>query len=210
MAIVQEPNGDVQICMDVAELNKLVEQEVQPLPENVEPSDLQDKVSDFDEDKRCPQYIPKKGAFYQHDDRVVGDEDSSEVPEEKTEHDKGSCRPKKLWHEECVWEHDMYREEEQGPKSSEELVRIYGYNIRLELMPPRARRWRRYGCGPKKYERSWEDKEASTPGQGQDAVKEHVVVAEPGVEAWLRTADSTMRTSPTFTRSPLKIPPQCS
>lgn len=32
MAIVQEPNGDVQICMDVAELNKLVEQEVQPLP----------------------------------------------------------------------------------------------------------------------------------------------------------------------------------
>ncbi|KAL3220845.1 hypothetical protein MRX96_005282 [Rhipicephalus microplus] len=122
-----------------------------------------DKVLDFDEEKRYPQYIPKKGAFYQHDDRVVGDEDSSEVPEEKTEDDKGSCRPKKLWHEECVWEHDMYREEEQGPKSSEELVRIYGYDIRSEPMPPRARRWRRYGRGPNKYERSWKDEDASTP-----------------------------------------------
>ncbi|XP_075737193.1 uncharacterized protein LOC119176042 isoform X6 [Rhipicephalus microplus] len=130
--------------------------------ENVDPSDLQDKVLDFDEDERYPQYIPKKGAFYQHDDRVVGDEDSSEVPEKKTDYDKGSRRPKKLWHEECVWEHDMYREEEQGPKSSEELVRIYGYDIRLELMPPRARRWRRYGRGPNKYERSWENKEAYT------------------------------------------------
>ncbi|XP_037283050.2 uncharacterized protein LOC119176041 isoform X3 [Rhipicephalus microplus] len=134
--------------------------------ESVDPSDLQDKVLDFDEDKRNPQYIPKKGAFYQHDDRMVGDEDSSEVPEEKNDDDKGSRRPKKLWHDEGVWNHDMYREEEQGPKSSEELVSIYGYDIRSELMPPRARRRRRYGRGPNKYERSWEDEEAYTPRSG--------------------------------------------
>ncbi|KAH6948176.1 hypothetical protein HPB50_023126 [Hyalomma asiaticum] len=56
--------------------------------ESVDPSNIQDKVLDFDEDKRNPQYIPKKGAFYQHDDRMVGDEDGSEVLEEKNEDDK--------------------------------------------------------------------------------------------------------------------------
>uniref|UniRef100_A0A224YQ51 Protein CASC3 n=1 Tax=Rhipicephalus zambeziensis TaxID=60191 RepID=A0A224YQ51_9ACAR len=134
--------------------------------ESVDPSDLQDKVLDFDEDKRNPQYIPKKGAFYQHDDRMVGDEDSSEVPEEKNEDDKGSRRQKKLWHDEGVWGHDMYREEEQGPKTSAELVSTYGYDIRTELMPPRARRRRRYGRGPNKYQRNWEDEEAYTPRSG--------------------------------------------
>ncbi|XP_054917515.1 uncharacterized protein [Dermacentor andersoni] len=134
--------------------------------ESVDPSDLQDKVLDFDEDKRNPQYIPKKGAFYQHDDRMVGDEDASEVPEEKNEDDKGSRRQKKLWHDEGVWGHDMYREEEQGPKTSDELVSIYGYDIRTETMPPRARRRRRYGRGPNKYQRNWEDEEAYTPRSG--------------------------------------------
>ncbi|XP_037579417.1 protein PRRC2C-like isoform X3 [Dermacentor silvarum] len=134
--------------------------------ESVDPSDVQDKVLDFDEDKRNPQYIPKKGAFYQHDDRMVGDEDASEVPEEKNEDDKGARRQKKLWHDEGVWGHDMYREEEQGPKTSDELVSIYGYDIRTETMPPRARRRRRYGRGPNKYQRNWEDEEAYTPRSG--------------------------------------------
>lgn len=134
--------------------------------ESGDPSDLQDKVLDFDEDKRNPQYIPKKGAFYQHDDRLVGDGDESEIPEEKNEDDKGSRRQKKLWNDEGVWGHDMYREEEQGPKTSEELVSIYGYDIRTETMPPRARRRRRYGRGPNKYQRNWEDEEAYTPRSG--------------------------------------------
>lgn len=134
--------------------------------ESVDPSDVQDKVLDFDEDKRNPQYIPKKGAFYQHDDRLVGDEDESEIPEEKNEDDKGTRRQKKLWHDEGVWGHDMYREEEQAPKTSEELVSIYGYDIRSETMPPRARRRRRYGRGPNKYQRNWEDEEAYTPRSG--------------------------------------------
>ncbi|KAK8761295.1 hypothetical protein V5799_027438 [Amblyomma americanum] len=51
--------------------------------ESADPSGLQVKVLDCDEDKRNPQYIPKKGAFYQHDDRLVGDGDKSEIPEEK-------------------------------------------------------------------------------------------------------------------------------
>lgn len=32
------------------------------------------KKVDDDEDKKNPQYIPKKGTFYEHDDRTVDDE----------------------------------------------------------------------------------------------------------------------------------------
>lgn len=45
-----------------------------------------------------------------------------------------SLRPKnrnrKLWKDEGRWEHDKFREEEQAPKSREELIAIYGYDIR--------------------------------------------------------------------------------
>lgn len=73
---------------------------------------------------------------------------------------RGGRKQKKLWHDEGAWGHDMYREEEQAPKTSEELVGIYGYDIRSEEMPPRARRRRRYGRGPNKYVRNWEDEDA--------------------------------------------------
>lgn len=43
------------------------------------------------------------------------------------------------------WSHDRYDENEQAPKSRTELVNTYGYDIRNEDGPPRARRRRRYG-----------------------------------------------------------------
>lgn len=39
-------------------------------------------------------------------------------------------RHRKLWKDEGRWEHDKFREEEQAPKSREELIAIYGYDIR--------------------------------------------------------------------------------
>lgn len=42
------------------------------------------------------------------------------------------------------WSHDRYNENEQAPKSRAELVNSYGYDIRNEDGPPRARRRRRY------------------------------------------------------------------
>lgn len=39
-------------------------------------------------------------------------------------------RNRKLWKDEGRWEHDKFREEEQAPKSREELIAIYGYDIR--------------------------------------------------------------------------------
>lgn len=39
-------------------------------------------------------------------------------------------RHRKLWKDEGRWEHDKFREEEQAPKSREELIAVYGYDIR--------------------------------------------------------------------------------
>lgn len=53
---------------------------------------------------------------------------------------------KKVWQDKKErWSHDKYNDNEQAPKSKSELVSIYGYDIRNEDGPPRARRRRRYG-----------------------------------------------------------------
>uniref|UniRef100_A0A3Q3WUC4 Protein CASC3 n=1 Tax=Mola mola TaxID=94237 RepID=A0A3Q3WUC4_MOLML len=74
---------------------------------------------DDDEDRKNPAYIPRKGLFFEHD--VRGHAHEEERP-------KG--RNRKLWKDEGRWEHDKFREEEQAPKSREELIAIYGYDIR--------------------------------------------------------------------------------
>ncbi|CAG9863824.1 unnamed protein product [Phyllotreta striolata] len=115
------------------------------------------KKVDDDEDKKNPQYIPKRGTFYEHDDRTL--EDTEEVEEEEVEKDKDG--KKKVWQDKKEkWDHDRFNEPEQAPKSRAELVAIYGYDIRNEEGPPRARRRRKYGRGPNKYTRKWEDEDA--------------------------------------------------
>lgn len=53
---------------------------------------------------------------------------------------------KKVWQDKKErWSHDRYNDNEQAPKSRSELIAIYGYDIRNEDGPPRARRRRRYG-----------------------------------------------------------------
>ena len=52
---------------------------------------------------------------------------------------------KKVWKEDDKWNHDRFNEYDQAPKSREELIAVYGYDIRNEEGPPRARRRRRYG-----------------------------------------------------------------
>ncbi|XP_077259839.1 CASC3 exon junction complex subunit isoform X1 [Temnothorax americanus] len=124
------------------------------------------KKLDDDEDRRNPQYIPKRGTFYEHDDRTT-----DEVPESTTEQQTNvkETKEKKVWKDkEDRWDHDRYNDEEQAPKRSEELIATYGYDIRNEEGPPRARRRRRYGRGPNKYTRNWEDENAygkTTPGR---------------------------------------------
>ncbi|XP_036943626.1 protein CASC3 isoform X2 [Acanthopagrus latus] len=113
---------------------------------------------DDDEDRKNPAYIPRKGLFFEHD--VRGHAQEEERP-------KG--RNRKLWKDEGRWEHDKFREEEQAPKSREELIAIYGYDIRngggsgdrsyrqrrprQNTSPSRDKRWRDGGERPV---RSWQ------------------------------------------------------
>ncbi|KAK9534467.1 hypothetical protein VZT92_006910 [Zoarces viviparus] len=115
---------------------------------------------DDDEDRKNPAYIPRKGLFFEHD--VRGHAQEEERP-------KG--RNRKLWKDEGRWDHDRFREEEQAPKSREELVAIYGYDIRnngggsaerpfrqrrprQSLSPSRDKRWR--DGGGERPVRSWQ------------------------------------------------------
>ncbi|CAH0717962.1 unnamed protein product, partial [Brenthis ino] len=123
---------------------------------------------DDDEDRSNPQYIPKRGTFYEHDDRTAasGEESTNTTSETPSEKKDGSetpverRRPPRKSETLNKWSHDKYNENEQMPKSRDELVAIYGYDIRNEDAPPHARRNRRYGRGPNKYTRTWEDEEA--------------------------------------------------
>lgn len=44
-------------------------------------------------------------------------------------------RQRKLWKDEGRWEHDKFREDEQAPKSRQELIALYGYDIRSAHNP---------------------------------------------------------------------------
>ncbi len=49
-------------------------------------------------------------------------------------------REKKLWQDDGEkWGHDKYVESEQAPKPREELMAIYGYDVRRDSAPPRGR-----------------------------------------------------------------------
>ncbi|XP_065200056.1 protein CASC3-like isoform X2 [Planococcus citri] len=122
-----------------------------------------EKELDDDEDRRNPQYIPKRGFFYEHDDRtvVISEDETSEGAKKETEVKEQETKAKgKRFIPDGRWQHDMYREDEQKPKSSQELIDIYGYDIRHEEAAPKARRRRKYGRGPNKYTRKWDDEGA--------------------------------------------------
>ncbi|XP_022211932.2 protein CASC3 [Drosophila obscura] len=152
---------------------------------SVADSEAQKKV---DEDRSNPQYIPKRGTFYEHDDRtaeteggpVLETESSSQtLPESNGEVNGVSAsgatpsgqpptisqasKTMKQWQPASGgdrWSHDRFEAADQAPKSRAELLQSYGYDIRNEDAPPRARRRRRYTRGPSKYSRNWEDEQA--------------------------------------------------
>ncbi len=142
------------------------------------------KKVDHDEDRSNPQYIPKKGTFYEHDDRTMEDlnkdaaEEVSEASENKntdgsTAGGVSSVQSQKVTSAKAIkktkdhdrWSHDRFNEYEQAPKSRAELVSAYGYDIRNEDGPPRSRRPRHYGRNQSKYSRNWEDEEAYRKSQ---------------------------------------------
>lgn len=71
---------------------------------------------------------------FKHSDDEEGAEEKPETPVQKKTVKKATDR----------WSHDFYDESAQAPKSKAELVGSYGYDIRSEDGPPKARRIRRY------------------------------------------------------------------
>ncbi|XP_041375050.1 uncharacterized protein LOC121387882 [Gigantopelta aegis] len=86
----------------------------------------QQKELDDDEDRKNPAFIPRKGAFYEHDTRMGAQE--KEMEEQGTK--------KMLWKENDRWIHDRFQQDEQAPKSRDELIALYGYDIRAGDKPP--------------------------------------------------------------------------
>ncbi|XP_067268528.1 protein CASC3 isoform X2 [Pseudorasbora parva] len=109
---------------------------------------------DDDEDRKNPAYIPRKGLFFEHD-----------VRGQATEEERPKGRHRKLWKDEGRWEHDKFREEEQAPKSREELIALYGYDIRNGTGPSDGRSYRsrkpRHSGSPSREPRRHRDGEKS-------------------------------------------------
>uniref|UniRef100_A0A182MRU4 XK-related protein n=1 Tax=Anopheles culicifacies TaxID=139723 RepID=A0A182MRU4_9DIPT len=194
-------------------------------------ADSRRKVDD-DEDRSNPQYIPKKGTFYEHDDRTAeddlndsgldgdGDQRSKRNDDglgdglgdshggggggpgsgggggggglgapgmyggERRGSEKGGsgvgAKGTKKWQASTDrWTHDRFDESEQAPKSQAELVFAYGYDIRSEDGPPKARRKRRYARGPNRYTRNWEDEDAYQKSSNAEHHQRHKKVPRP-------------------------------
>ncbi|XP_067397354.1 protein CASC3 isoform X1 [Emydura macquarii macquarii] len=122
------------------------------------------KHLDDDEDRKNPAYIPRKGLFFEHDLR--GQAQEEEV--------RPKGRQRKLWKDEGRWEHDKFREDEQAPKSRQELIALYGYDIRSAHNPddikPRRMHKPRFGSPPQR-EPNWANERQNKPPrhQGSDS-----------------------------------------
>ncbi|CAE1263971.1 CASC3 [Acanthosepion pharaonis] len=122
-----EEEDDSDVGVDYADDG--LEEERQSGDGEEQPGEEKDKELDDDEDRRNPAYVPRRGAFYEHDTRITED----------TEKEQQRLAPKKkLWKDEGKWQHDRFREDQQAPKSREELMVIYGYDILASDQPPAA------------------------------------------------------------------------
>ncbi|OXB59895.1 UNVERIFIED_CONTAM: hypothetical protein H355_002525, partial [Colinus virginianus] len=119
------------------------------------------KHLDDDEDRKNPAYIPRKGLFFEHDLR--GQTQEEEV--------RPKGRQRKLWKDEGRWEHDKFREDEQAPKTRQELIALYGYDIRSAHNPDdiRPRRMRKPRFGSPQRDPNWSSERPGKPPRHQGA-----------------------------------------
>jgi len=89
-----------------------------PPPQQPADEEAQAAVEEVDNEEDSPEFIPKQGNFYQHD-RRAGDDES-----------RPNLRGFRAKPDTKRWVHDRFDEEEQAPKSTQELIEEYGYDIR--------------------------------------------------------------------------------
>lgn len=197
------PESEEEEADDVPDNEKQAESSDEDVDEDESSSDQPTKPLDDDEDMRKPQYIPKRGAFYEHDDRLGSDEEVKVGADGESVTSEGSQpksvkqltisnkksnpqRPPKEQSDTKVvsidsdrWGHDMFREEEQKPKSREELLTSYGYDIRSQDSgPPKNVRYNKRGVTQSRNNRNWKDENDRSPQTGrrnsEEAVKTKV------------------------------------
>ncbi|KAL5103401.1 Protein CASC3 [Taenia crassiceps] len=83
--------------------------------------------------RRDPTYVPREGAFYFHDAR---DESADGDDKVKLASASGIVSTRRSGMLAARWEHDLYRDREQRPRTTEEIVRRYGYDIRKFGLDP--------------------------------------------------------------------------
>lgn len=85
--------------------------------------------------RRDPTYVPREGAFYLHDarDESADDDGDGEVQAASASGTVSTRRPGMLA---TRWEHDLYIEREQSSRTTEEIIRRYGYDIRKYGLDP--------------------------------------------------------------------------
>ncbi|KAL5968412.1 Protein CASC3 [Taenia solium] len=83
--------------------------------------------------RRDPTYVPREGAFYFHDAR---DESADGDSEMKAASASGKAPTRRSGMLATRWEHDLYIEREQRPRTTEEIVSRYGYDIRKYGLDP--------------------------------------------------------------------------
>ncbi|CAH1788892.1 unnamed protein product [Owenia fusiformis] len=101
------------------------------------PDDENKDALDDDEDRKNPAFIPRKGAFYEHDMREGEDGEGGDSQQTEKTEEKG-VEKKALWKDDKKWLHDRFDDLEQRPKTREELIALYGYDIRSRNAPPSA------------------------------------------------------------------------
>merc|ERR1712131_369428 len=120
-----------------------VEEDLQASQDGEEEGEEGDEADDAenaneDEDERHPAYIPRKGLFFLHDDRidndypegVTGPKMDFEVEEMDPEEERAMRAARKAERMIEKWSHDKYDDDLQLPRTQQELVDRYGFDIR--------------------------------------------------------------------------------
>ena len=78
-----------------------------------------------DDDRKNPAYVPRKGAYFEHDLRALAEDETEDHEAMEKVKNKKKSRA-----DDGKWKHDKFDASEQAPKKTHEIVRRYGYDIR--------------------------------------------------------------------------------
>ncbi|TKR59303.1 hypothetical protein L596_028994 [Steinernema carpocapsae] len=120
-AATSSSNEVEKLAEEVAEKVEVSESKAEAENDDEGANEAVEDEGDKDEDEieSSPAYIPKSGNYYMHDSRSMEADDEEDDKKGKSRADG-------------AWSHDRFNEKFQRPKTSQELISKYGFNIRGE------------------------------------------------------------------------------